>query len=56
MYLICENDKAMSVGLQERVSAMAGCEIERCGSGHMVILTMPDKVLEVVRKAAGEML
>jgi len=56
VYLICENDNAMSVGLQERVSAMAGCEIERCGSGHMVILTMPDKVVEVVRKAAGEVL
>lgn len=54
VYVICENDKIMSVGLQERVSAMAGCEIERCSSGHMVTLTMPEKVVEVVRKAAGE--
>jgi len=56
VYLICENDQAMSVGLQEKVSAMAGCEIERCGSGHMVTLTMPEKVVEMIRRAAGEVI
>ena len=33
---------------------MAGSEIERCESGHMVMLSMPDTVVEVIRKAAGE--
>lgn len=54
VYLICENDNAIPVGVQEQVAMTAGSEIERCSSGHMVSLTMLEKVVEVVRKAAGE--
>lgn len=54
VYLLCEKDMVMPADMQLQMAGLAGCEIERCESGHMVMLSLPEKVVEVVRKAAGE--
>jgi pimeloyl-ACP methyl ester carboxylesterase len=54
VFLVCEKDAALPAALQVQSVEMAGSEIERCESGHMVMLSMPDTVVEVIRKAAGE--
>ena len=33
---------------------MAGAETESCDAGHMVVWSQPEKVVEVVLKAAGD--
>jgi pimeloyl-ACP methyl ester carboxylesterase len=54
VYLVCEKDRLLLLERQLQLAGMAGCEIERCDSGHMVMLKLPEKVVEVVRRAAGE--
>jgi hypothetical protein len=34
------------------MASLAGSKIEECDSGHLVILTKPEKVVEVVKAAA----
>ena len=48
-YLVCEKDQALPVQIQEQCAEMAGSKIERCGAGHMVMLSMPEKVVDVIR-------
>lgn len=50
-YLVCENDACLSVAMQLEFAKMAGSKIERCTAGHMPMLSMPDRVVEVVRAA-----
>ena len=33
---------------------MAGAETESCDAGHMAMVSRPERVMEFVRKAAGE--
>ncbi len=47
VYLICERDQAVSLEWQERLVELAGCRVVRCQSGHMPMLTVPEKVVEV---------
>lgn len=54
VYLVCENDCAIPVGMQVSMARAAGSRIERCGAGHMVMLSMPERVVEVVRGFVGE--
>lgn len=54
VYLVCENDAAIPLELQMQVASLAGSEVVTCSAGHMVMLSQPEKVVEVVRKAAGE--
>ncbi|KUJ08555.1 alpha/beta-hydrolase [Mollisia scopiformis] len=54
VYLICENDQVLPEAYQAKMSAMVGSKVERCKSGHMVTLSMPDKVVDVIRDAAEE--
>ena len=54
MYLICENDATTTLGLQKELAALARSEVETCSAGHMAMLSQPGKVVEVVRRAAGE--
>lgn len=51
-YLVCEKDQILPESLQLQCASLAGSNIERCASGHMVIITMPEKVVEVVKDAA----
>lgn len=57
-YLICNNDLALPVGAQEMMisrieQADAGIKVHReyCEAGHSPFLSMPDRVVEVVRRA-----
>lgn len=52
VYLVCEGDRILPVKVQEMMAEMAGSRIVRCASGHMVMLAMPEKVVEVVIEAA----
>ena len=54
LYLVCEKDMLLPAELQMQFAALAGSEVVKCGAGHMVQLSMPEKVVEVVKKAAGE--
>jgi pimeloyl-ACP methyl ester carboxylesterase len=54
VYLICENDQVLPASLQEQMATVMGARIERCESGHMVMLTMPEKVVGVIRSAVEE--
>jgi len=47
-YLICETDKCLPKEVQEHMAALAGSKVERCGAGHMVMLGMPERVVEVI--------
>ncbi|KAJ6090288.1 hypothetical protein N7486_009103 [Penicillium sp. IBT 16267x] len=51
VYLICEGDNALPVSLQEQLAALAGSEIERCSAGHLPMLSQPDVVAKVVKRA-----
>ena len=56
VYLIAEGDAILSKDLQLEMAKMAGSEVERCSAGHCCMIGQPEKCLEVVRKAAGEVL
>lgn len=56
VYLCCLNDALLPLELQQQMAALAGSEIQTCSAGHMVMLSQPDRVVEVIRKAAGEAL
>lgn len=58
MYLLCEQDQALPVEVQRmmvRRIEEAGVEnvvLESCGGSHSPFLSMPEKVTEVVARAA----
>ena len=59
VYLVCTNDNAFSVNMQDTMLDRAGRErfiIARCDTGHSPFLSRPEVVVEVIRKAAGERL
>ena len=53
VYLVCEGDQAIPPPLQEQLAGMAGSKIEKCAAGHMVMLSMPDKVVEIIEGAVA---
>ena len=58
-YLICENDNAQPLKLQESMIEAARKEggkvtTERVSSSHSPFLSMPEKVVEWIRRVAGE--
>ena len=53
IYLCCTQDNMIPLDFQYQIAAMAGAETESCDAGHMVLLSQPEKVVEVVLKAAG---
>lgn len=54
VYLCCTKDRIIPLNVQHKIAAMAGAKIESCDAGHMVVLSQPERVVEVVRRAAGE--
>jgi pimeloyl-ACP methyl ester carboxylesterase len=48
-YLVCGQDSVLPEALQLHFAEMAGSRIVRCNAGHMAMLSMPEKVVEVVR-------
>ena len=49
VYLVCEGDRLLPVELQLKFAATAGSEVVRCQAGHMVQVSMPEKLVEVVK-------
>ncbi|KAL8943472.1 MAG: hypothetical protein Q9211_000969 [Gyalolechia sp. 1 TL-2023] len=56
VYLICEQDAILNPALQEQMAKMAESQVERCSAGHCSMIGQPEKVVEVLRRAAGESL
>lgn len=57
MYLICKKDEAIPFPVQERMLTAIGEGVlkrEICDSGHGPMLRMLEKVVEVIKRAAGE--
>ena len=54
MYLSCTQDRIIPLEFQHKMAAMAGARMESCEAGHMVVLSQPERVVEVVLGAAGE--
>lgn len=52
MYVVCEKDAILPSELQKQIATMAGSEIVMVASGHMVMISQPEKVVEVILKAA----
>lgn len=54
-YIVCENDNALVLPVQERIIAQGGpFYVERCQEGHSPFLSNVDFVVSAIRKAAGE--
>ncbi|KAL8779161.1 MAG: hypothetical protein Q9203_003226 [Teloschistes exilis] len=53
VYLICEGDQAILAAVQLQMAESAGSKIEKCSAGHMVILSMPEKVVAVIEAAVA---
>jgi pimeloyl-ACP methyl ester carboxylesterase len=58
-YLLCENDLTIPAFVQEMMTGMVKekggeIEVERIKSGHSPFLSQPDKVVEWLRRVAGE--
>ena len=56
VYLCAERDALLPSSIQLQMAGMAGSQVETCNSGHMVMLSQPEKVVEVIKKAAGEVI
>lgn len=54
VYLCCTQDRIIPLEIQCQIAAMAGAETESYDAGHIAMVSRPERVVEVVRKAAGE--
>jgi pimeloyl-ACP methyl ester carboxylesterase len=54
VYLVCKQDKIIPEDLQVQLASLIGSRIVRCCAGHMVMLKMPEKVVEVIVDAVRE--
>jgi hypothetical protein len=54
VYLICEKDPLLPEAMQLEFAQLAGSKIERCNAAHMVQISMPEKVVEVIKAAVEE--
>ena len=55
-FLICENDNAVPIFVQERMAKNLGegAKVERCSAGHSPFISQPDVVAKIIRRMAGE--
>ena len=54
VYLVCEGDACIPPPMQLQLAETAGSKVEKCTAGHMVMVSMPEKVAEVVKNAAAD--
>ncbi|TVY51858.1 hypothetical protein LCER1_G008672 [Lachnellula cervina] len=54
VFLVCEKDAVLTEAMQLGFAQLAGSQVFRCAAGHMVQISMPEKVVEVVKAAAEE--
>lgn len=61
-YLVCEDDKAVPVEVQRSIIARMQEEsghrvdVSLCKAGHFPSVSCPEKVVQVIRRATGEIL
>jgi hypothetical protein len=55
-YLLCEQDNAIPFPAQQAMARIGGPNVVShvCSAGHSPMLNMPEKVVDVIRGAAGE--
>lgn len=55
-YLLCENDQAIHLDVQEMMIKGSGVDIrtESCSAGHSPFLSQPEVVVELLKKVAAE--
>lgn len=53
VYLVCEKDALLPADMQIQMAEMAGSAIVKCDAGHCCMISQPERVVEVVVKAAG---
>lgn len=55
-YLLCEQDNAIPIVAQQAMVGIGGPNVVShvCSASHSPMLSMPSKVVEVIRAAAGE--
>ncbi|KAE8394363.1 hypothetical protein ETB97_007211 [Aspergillus alliaceus] len=53
VYLLCEEDKSLSISLQEQFADLAGSKLVRCSAGHVPQLSQPHRVVEVIKDAVS---
>ena len=51
IYLVCEGDACIPPPMQLQIAEMAGSRVVKCGAGHMVVVSMPEMVVDVVVEA-----
>lgn len=51
VYLVCETDRAIPPPIQYQLAQMAGSKIETCSAGHLPHVSMPERVVEVIKNA-----
>ncbi|KAI5481025.1 alpha/beta-hydrolase [Pseudohyphozyma bogoriensis] len=56
VYVVATQDACLPPAFQQQFAAMTGGEKVEIDAGHMVMLSQPEKVVEVIRRAAGEAL
>ncbi|KAL9598130.1 MAG: hypothetical protein Q9219_004686 [cf. Caloplaca sp. 3 TL-2023] len=54
VYVVCERDAILGMEMQMEMAERAGSVVERCDAGHCCMISRPARVVEVLRKAAGE--
>ena len=53
-YLVTEGDAALPPPMQLQMAEGANAKIEKTSAGHVVQVSQPEKVVELIRKQAGE--
>ena len=48
VYLVCEGDACLPPAMQLQMAERAGSSVEKCAAGHMPMISVPEKVVEVV--------
>ena len=48
VYLVCEGDACLPPTMQLQMAERAGSSVEKCAAGHMPMISVPEKVVEVV--------
>lgn len=49
VFLVCEADRLLPAELQVQLAGLAGSEVIKCSAGHMIQLSAPEKVVEIVK-------
>ena len=52
VYLVCEGDKCIPPDIQLQLAETAGSQVEKCAAGHIPMISMADKVVDVIVNAA----